>query len=33
MRLVEADKAQARGRKPLYAQMPEVTDLGKRLIE
>ncbi|WP_010259413.1 hypothetical protein [Treponema primitia] len=31
--LVEADKAQARGHKPLYAQMPEVTDLGKRLIE
>jgi hypothetical protein len=30
---VEADKAQARGRKPLYAQMPEVADLGKRLIE
>ena len=33
MQLVEADKAQARGRKPLYAQMPEVADLGKRLIE
>jgi hypothetical protein len=31
--LVEADKAQARGHKPLYAQMPEVTDLGRRLIE
>jgi hypothetical protein len=33
VRLVEADKAQARGRKPLYAQMPEVMDLGKRLID
>jgi hypothetical protein len=33
MQLVEADKAQARGRKPLYAQMPEVADLGKRLID
>jgi hypothetical protein len=32
MQLVEADKAQARGRKPLYVQMPEVADLGKRLI-
>jgi hypothetical protein len=32
MMLVEADKAQAKGRKPLYAQMPEVADLGKRLI-
>jgi hypothetical protein len=30
--LVEADKVQARGRKPLYAQMPEVADLGQRLI-
>jgi hypothetical protein len=32
MLLVEADKVQARGRKPLYAQMPEVADLGQRLI-
>jgi hypothetical protein len=32
MLLVEADKGQARGRRPLYAQMPEVADLGQRLI-
>jgi hypothetical protein len=32
MLLVEADKVQARGHKPLYAQMPEVADLGQRLI-
>ncbi|GHV78010.1 hypothetical protein AGMMS49942_28310 [Spirochaetia bacterium] len=31
--LVDADKAQAKGRKPLYAQMPEVSNLGKLLIE
>jgi hypothetical protein len=31
--LVEADKVQAKGRKPLYAQMPEVSNLGKLLIE
>jgi hypothetical protein len=31
--LVEADKAQAKGRKPLYVQMPEVANLGKLLIE
>jgi hypothetical protein len=31
--LVDADKAQAKGRKPLYAQMPEVANLGKLLIE
>jgi hypothetical protein len=31
--LVEADKVQAKGRKPLYAQMPEVANLGKLLIE
>jgi hypothetical protein len=30
--LVEVDKIQARGHKPLYAQMPEVADLGQRLI-
>jgi hypothetical protein len=30
--LVEVDKVQARGHKPLYAQMPEVADLGQRLI-
>jgi hypothetical protein len=29
--LMEADKAQAKGCKPLYVQMPEVADLGKRL--
>jgi hypothetical protein len=32
MLLVEADKVLARGHKPLYAQMPEVADLGQRLI-
>jgi hypothetical protein len=31
--LVEADKDQAKGRKPLYAQLPEVANLGKLLIE
>ncbi|GHV25564.1 hypothetical protein AGMMS4952_03630 [Spirochaetia bacterium] len=31
--LVEADKTLAKGRKPLYAQMPEVANLGKLLIE
>jgi hypothetical protein len=31
--LVEADKAQAMGRKPLYVQMPELANLGKLLIE
>jgi hypothetical protein len=31
--LVEEDKTQARGRKPLYAQMPEMANLGKLLIE
>jgi hypothetical protein len=31
--LVEADKAQAKGHMPLYAQMPEVANLGKLLIE
>jgi hypothetical protein len=31
--LVEADKAQAKGRKPLYAQMPELANLGKLIIE
>jgi hypothetical protein len=30
--LVDADKAAARGRKPLYAQMPELNDIGRKLI-
>ena len=31
--LVDADKALAKGHKPLYVQMPEVANLGKLLIE
>jgi hypothetical protein len=30
--VVELDKAAAKGRKPLYTQMPEVGDIGKRLV-
>jgi protein involved in temperature-dependent protein secretion len=30
--LVELDKAAAKGRKPLYTQMPEVGDIGKCLV-
>ncbi|MDR3144861.1 MAG: hypothetical protein LBU21_01135 [Treponema sp.] len=30
--LVELDKAQARGRMPVYARMPELRDIGSELI-
>ncbi|MDR2552311.1 MAG: hypothetical protein LBD31_03980 [Treponema sp.] len=32
VKLVEADKAAARGRKPVYLQMPELHDIGKLLV-
>jgi hypothetical protein len=31
--LVEVDKAAARGRMPLYSQVPELADIGRRLVE
>jgi hypothetical protein len=30
--LVELDKADAKGRKPLYLQMPELSDIGRQLV-
>lgn len=30
--LVELDKAAAKGRKPLYTQMPELGEIGRRLV-
>jgi hypothetical protein len=31
--LVELDKAAAKGRKPLYQQMPELADIGSQLVD
>ena len=31
--LVELDKADAKGRKPLYQQIPEMSDIGSQLVE
>jgi hypothetical protein len=31
--LVELDKAAAKGRKPLYQQMPELADVGSQLVD
>jgi hypothetical protein len=30
--LTELDKAQAKGRRPLYLQMPELSDIGRMLV-
>jgi len=32
IKLVEIDKANAKGQKPTYAQMPELSDIGRQLV-